>query len=126
MSDPTGLPSDQMIPPDLDAIRVKCDAYDDLLDEEEIRDLLDYVEWLLGELKALDLKWQFEHTLAVDQEAEIKRLDAEIAQLRSPASNPTWPNGERRRGYPAYEVPPADPLLANPIEKKRPARPQER
>jgi hypothetical protein len=52
-------------------------------------------------------KWNFEHELALAQEAEIKRLDAEIAQLRSPASNPTWPNGERRRGYPAYESPPS-------------------
>ena len=41
----------QQVRPDLDAIRAKCDAYDDLLDEEEIRDLLDYVECLLAELK---------------------------------------------------------------------------
>jgi hypothetical protein len=69
--------------------------------------------------------------LALESSLQIRvaELEAENAQLRSPASNPTWPNGERRRGYPAYEPPPADPELYDWPKgqpKPLPARPQER
>ena len=75
-------------------------------------DLLNLLPRFLDELQAMRAKWEFEHELAVGQAEEIERLDAEIDSLRRDLED-----DGTHADVPSYVVPPADPLLANPIEK---------
>jgi hypothetical protein len=74
-----------------------------------------YPDWgrVRATLQHLQSKWQFEHELALDQEAEIERLDAEIDSLRRDLED-----DGTHADLPSYVVPLADPLLGS-IEKHR-------
>lgn len=63
-------------------------------------------------------KWDFEHGLAMDQEVEIKRLDAEVADLRARIAD------DGTRGAPSYVPPHADPKLMNWADGKEHSVPQ--
>ena len=96
------------------------------VDVAALRDRIEHltaeVKWLqdygrLPQLEALLREAVGWLTFQGGQRAKLElaaRIDAALGSFSSLAHEPS------------YVPPPADPLLANPIEKKRPPRPQER